>query len=263
MELMSSAFLCALVALLPQMLVKARNKNTLVSDVKFNNSLAIGRNSTLRKALLLNINGPPLVSNLSEIQSVYNDVTCKSCIVCMDRAIRAHSLHVHMSSNRPNAAQLRDDVLSKEINKRVKRETKTASEPAVDRSTKKSKGKKNKQQKAVTVTKYEVDSVVYALKVKETLVSNEQQSDKIVGTCQVYSVKKSFPCGSPDGEAVLQAAKRKANRKKSKKEQDKNIVTSTTVTSQISIFKKREVDSTQVLENIMPSIEDNTSIVEG
>ncbi|KAL0821173.1 hypothetical protein ABMA28_005792 [Loxostege sticticalis] len=262
MELMSSLLLCVLVALLPQTLGKSRDRRPPQLEVRFNNSLLIHqiKPHMLRKQLLLNINGPPLVNNVSELQSVFIDLACKRCHSCMERAMKAFKYHKHMINTRPSAEELQEDVLTNEIMYRTKRDIVPTDETMVStaddkKTTKKTRNKKNKTNRAVVVTKYNIDGEVYALKVKETM-NNEQNESKGASTCQVYSVKKSFPCDSAEGESLLTSAKRKANKRKAKKEQDKTSTTSTTQKTQTSVFRKREVDNSQVPENFMPSIEE-------
>jgi hypothetical protein len=207
----------------------------------------------LRKTILLNINGPPLVSNISELQSVFNDANCKDCHDCMDNAIKAYNNHIRMQNNRPSAEELRDD-LTNEVNVRIKRDLMSGEK--IEFTPKKTKSKKNKPQKTVTVTKYNVDNEVYALKVKETHVSVEKQDGIAVTTCQVYSVKKSFPCESLEGDALLSSVKRKTNKKKIKREQKNTFSSTVKSPTRTSVFKKREVDNTEVPDNSMSSIED-------
>ncbi|XP_063829804.1 uncharacterized protein LOC135079146 [Ostrinia nubilalis] len=258
MELMSSLLLCVLVVLLPQTLGISRVRSPPRLEIRFNNSLLIQQKPhTLRKQILLNINGPPLVNNVTELQTVFTALACKRCHNCMERAIRAYKVHNHIISNRPSAEELQEDVLTNEISYRTKRDIAPTSETIIPTSTeakttKKFRAKKNKINRAVMVTKYNIDGDVYALKVKEQL--NADQND--TKTCQVYSVKRSFPCDSAEGEALLSSARRKANKRKAKKEQDKTSTTPTTQKTQTSVFRKREVDNSQMPENFMPSIEE-------
>ncbi|KAJ8718515.1 hypothetical protein PYW08_002752 [Mythimna loreyi] len=251
MELMSSLLFCALVAHLPQ----AFGESSPDSEIKFNNSMVF-RQMPMPKKILLNINGPPLVNMVSDLQTVFMDVACSQCIDCMERAIKAYTTHHHIIKTIPSTDELHEQVLS--LGTRNRRDSSTPAEHTTSKS-KKNKSKK-KATKAVTVTKYNVDGDVFALKVKETNIvgSADQQNETQVSTCQVFSVKKSFPCDSPDGESFLTNAKRKGS-KKSKKDKDANKDTATTTSKphfMAPAFRKRQIDNSQVPDNFMPSIED-------
>lgn len=193
----------------------------------------------------------------------------------MERAIKAEKAHFHIISHRPSSEELQEDVLINEISYRTKRDIPPTDQtlPEVTenvaeetKTTKKTKTRKHKANKSVTVTKYNMDGEVYALRVKETPVTSEASNDtKPSGSCQVYNVKKSYPCESPESESLLVAARRRAGKKKSKKqEQEKtkpnDAPNSTTAKARVHVqtssFKKREVDNSDVPENFMPSIED-------
>ncbi|XP_047029244.1 uncharacterized protein LOC124636988 [Helicoverpa zea] len=258
MELMSSLLFCALVAHLPQalgMIPDTRVRNTDL-DIKFNNSMMIHQ-KPMQKKILLNINGPPLVNMVTDLQIVFMDVNCRKCIDCMERAIKAYTSHYHIVKTRPQYDELHEEVLKKRILQadRKKRETQSTTE----KYSTKIKRSKTKKTKAVSVTKFNVDGEVYALKIKETntQVSPDQQNDTQV-SCQVYIVKKSFPCDAPDAETFLMVAKRKVN-KKNKRDKERNKAAASTTESphfMAPAFRKRQVDNSQVPENFMPSIEE-------
>uniref|UniRef100_A0A2A4K3N0 HMA domain-containing protein n=1 Tax=Heliothis virescens TaxID=7102 RepID=A0A2A4K3N0_HELVI len=259
MELMSSLLFCALVAHLPQALGLIPDPKIRKSDldIKFNNSMMINQ-MPMQKKILLNINGPPLVNMVTDLQIVFMDVGCNKCINCMERAIKAYKSHYYILKSRPRSDELQEEVLKKRLLQanRKKREAATATEKYAS----KTKRTKPKKTKSVSVTKYNVDGDVYALKVKETntQVNAEQLNDTQVSTCRVYSVKKSFPCDTPDADSFLTVAKRKVN-KKSKKEKERHKVATTTTEKPHFLapaFRKRQVDNSQVPENFMPSIEE-------
>lgn len=244
-------------------LAEKREPKSRGADLKFNNSMVFHQ-MPMPKKILLNINGPPLVNMVSDLQIVFMDLHCKKCIDCMERAIKAYKSHYYIVKNRPRSDELHEEVLKhrhhgKGKSMRNKREINTSVSPVP--KLKRTKSKK-KASKSVTVTKYNVDGEVYGLKVRETntVVNAEQQNDT-QSTCQVYSVKKSFPCDTPEGESFLTVTKRKAT-KKNKREKDRNKVDVSTTTTTIRphfnapLFRKRQIDNSQVPENFMPSIEE-------
>ncbi|KAJ8714587.1 hypothetical protein PYW07_002812 [Mythimna separata] len=247
MELMSSLLFCALVAHLPQ----AFGESSPDSDVKFNNSMVF-RQMPMPKKILLNINGPPLVNMVSDLQTVFMDVACRQCIDCMERAIKAYTTHHNIVKTIPSTDELHDQVLR--LRSRNRRDSQTDNTTT---KTKKNKSKK-KATKSVTVTKYNVDGNVFALKVKETnmVASGDRQNVTQVSTCQVFSVQNSFPCDSAEGESFLTNAKRKVS-KKSKKVKDVNKDATTSKPHfNAPAFRKRQIDNSEIPDNFMPSIED-------
>ncbi|KAF9823842.1 hypothetical protein SFRURICE_013379 [Spodoptera frugiperda] len=266
MELMSSLLFCALVVHFPQASGDKRVRRLRLADIdiKYNNSMMINQ-MPMPKKILLNINGPPLVNILSDLQMVFMDVKCRRCIDCMERAIKAYKSQYHVLKSRPRSDELHEEVLRNRYvySVRNKREIAKETPQTTTPKTKRSKSKK-KATKSVTVTKY-VDGEVYALKVKETntQVNAEQNNVTHSTTCQIYSVKKSYPCDSPESITFLAIAKRKVN-KKMKKDKERqrlnSLITTTTTTEKPSFlapaYKKRHVDNSQVPENFMPSIEE-------
>ncbi|KAL4717220.1 hypothetical protein ACJJTC_017107 [Scirpophaga incertulas] len=257
MELMSSAFVCVLLAMLPQTLGTVRNRNFLSTNLKLNSSAVVIQQKPKRKILLLTTTGPSLVTN-NDLQRVFNDLTCKDCDSCMMRAIKAHQSHVakwYLGNSRLGAKEIREDILINKIS-RKKRDV------SIDNTTEvifeKKKTKKGKVQKTITVTKYNTGGQVYALKVKVAQLSFDKQNDteSPTTTCQVYSVKKSFPCESPEADTLTSPTKRKV-RGKSKNRAERKF-SSTTMKPSISVYRKREVDISQVQESFMPSIEEFT-----
>lgn len=189
--------------------------------------------------ILLNINGPPLVKVVTELQSVFRDVTCRNCTTCMERAIKAYRVHSHIINNVPNVHELYYDVLNNK--ERKKRNTNDLE-------------KNIKQEKSVTaaVTRYTKDRKVFAIEVKETIGD--------ITNCQVYSVKKSLPCDS--GSHIISASKRNNSRKSKKVIGNAPVHTegvsvfSETPESMVAAYKKREADNSHVPESFMPSIEE-------
>lgn len=208
------------------------------------------------KKVLLNIKGPPLVNMISDLQIVFMDMACSQCIDCMERAIKAYTKHNHAIKTVPSTDELHAQVLRLRKRYRNKRDSETSFNENTTVKTKRNKSKK-KTSKSVTVTKYNVDGVVFALKVKETntVGSADQQNDNQVSTCQIFSVKKSFPCDTPDSDSFLTVAKRKVS-KKSKKEKKAHATTTTKPYFVVPAFKKRQIDNSQIPDNFMPSIED-------
>ncbi|XP_059061534.1 uncharacterized protein LOC131854436 [Achroia grisella] len=263
MELMSSLLLCVL-ALLPQTLGKSGPGIPVkTQDVNLNTALTIKQMPTLRKHLHPNKDRSYISKNIRDIQSVFSDITCKTCHMCMERAIKTHMGKTHIESQRTKVEDLQYDMLTNEINGvRSKRSVNsTEYSKKYIKNENKGKYKKNRTHKYITVTKYDINDEVYALKVKEinTQLITERQSDTMISeTCQIYSVKKSFLCDSREGDTFLTAAKRKANKKKPRKVVDKNKSSTTTQKAKLAtlVFKKREVDNSQIPENFMPSVED-------
>lgn len=216
----------------------------------------------MQKKIFLNINGPPLVNMVTDLQMVFMDVSCRKCIDCMERAIKAYKTHNNIIKTLRNPDELHEQVLH--LKSKRNRNKRNANKSTTEKNTtSKVKRTKPKKTKTITVTKYNVDGDVFALKVKETnmLGGSDQQNDtQVLSTCQVFSVKKSFPCNTPEGESFLTVAKRKVNKKnkKAKKEKEANQTGATTMKAHFAApaFRKREVDNSQVPDNFMPSIED-------
>ncbi|XP_049872150.1 uncharacterized protein LOC126370996 [Pectinophora gossypiella] len=251
MEVMSSLLLCALVALLPQTLVSGKQSvRSSTTDIRFNNTIIIQQQKAKHK-LLLNLNGQPLVVKVNELQNVFSDYSCSHCTECMERAIRAHKLAGYQK-DRPDSMELHNDILKG----RVIRERRSANDSSQDKGDKKNKTKRAKAHRSITVTKYNIAGEVHALKVKESNPTNDETK---VGSCEVYKVSKSYACNSPDGEAILSAAKRK-NNKKNKKDKDKQQFSTTTGAPRspqsVPVFRKRQIEKFQIPENVMPSIEE-------
>lgn len=188
--------------------------------------------------ILLNVNAPPLVKTVTDLQSVFKDITCRDCITCMERAIKAHKINLHVLSYQSDENEFYYDVLNNERRKRN-----TAIPEDWERKIKEGKSIMG------TVTKYTKERKVFAIKVKE-IIENDRTS------CKLYSVKKSLPCES--GLDIISASKRSTN-KKSKKITEivpTNTATTERVQLKTSVYKKREVDNSQVSESFMPSIEE-------
>ncbi|KAG6441564.1 hypothetical protein O3G_MSEX001884 [Manduca sexta] len=253
MELMSSLLLCTFVVMAPQALAESFIHTDW--DTIYNDTMKNRQRPSIHNKILLNINAPPLVNVVSEVQAVFAEAACQNCIACMERAIKADKINLHMVDNRPSAEELQTDVLSERHNFDRHREKRNLANDTV--KLKKVKSKRNKVLKAVIVTKLKVDEQLYALKVKETITQTGEQLKDMKSTsttCQVYDVKNSFPCDTPEAEILLTVAKQRVN-KKSKKQKEKRTVPATTHKI-VPLFRKRQVDHSQVPENFMPSIED-------
>ncbi|XP_026741224.1 uncharacterized protein LOC113503446 isoform X2 [Trichoplusia ni] len=256
MELMSSLLLYALVAHLPQALANHIKPRPSDLDIKFNNSM-IFHQMPMPKKILLNINGPPLVNMVNDLQVVFMDVNCKKCIDCMERAIKAYKTHYHIVKQRPRTDELHQEVLKNRYGKgkRIKRESRSKKETETATTTSKTRKGKPKK-KTVSVTKYNVDGEVYAVKVNETSnqVNIEHQNDTLVSTCQLFSVTKTALCDTPEAFSVLLPPKRKTVKKKSTKTYRPRTPEPHFM---IPSFRKRQVDNTQEPDNFMSSIEES------
>ncbi|XP_075979750.1 uncharacterized protein LOC142978975 [Anticarsia gemmatalis] len=266
MELMSSLLLCAFVAFLPQALGFEYIEGD--SDLRYNNT----RNyltKSVHKKILLNLNGPPLVSMVSKLQQVFMDVRCKQCLECMERSIKAYKYQSDNIKKRPTVDELHAELLTSRGNILNSMYTgddrrKRQSDP-VDISAKKTKPKKTK--KSVTVTKYNVDGEVYALKVQETVKHPLEQNiphTNQSSMCHLYSVKKSYECDTRESESFLAIAKRKVIKKNRKDKASQATTTTTTETAHFNApsFKKRQVrgserpDQLEMPENFDFSLEE-------
>lgn len=188
-------------------------------------------------------------SEISDELVLSEDLSCKSCYSCIQRAMQSHLMSSHIKESYLSPLNLDDSK------KRIKR--KTTLNTAQNITDKKSKKLKFKRNKTVSIIKYNNSGKIYALKVKE-IQTNAPKNNSIT-TCQVYSIQKHFPCESPDADLLLTASKRKINKtsKKKRSKRQKNVSdTKTTVIAPAAAFRKSHVDSSQVPEQIMPSIEE-------
>ena len=221
-----------------------------VGEIKFNNSMEIHQ-MPMPKKVLLNINAPLVTGKMGTgLQEVFTDLSCSQCIDCMDRAIKAYKLHYQ------DVEKQSKQFLWSKTSYRNKRDADTNT--TTERTTTRIRRTKPKKRasKAITVTKYNVDGDVIALKIKETnLTTTDQQNDTQVTTCQVFSVKKSFPCDTAEGESLLTVAKRKVS-KKNRREKNASRTSSTKPHFVAPAFRKRQVEHYQISDNFMPSVED-------
>ncbi|XP_037874551.1 uncharacterized protein LOC119630132 [Bombyx mori] len=250
MELMSPLLFYAI--LLPTALGRLLFKPDW--EPKLNHSIKTRHNPTAHKKLLLNFNGIPLVNVISELQLVFNDVNCQKCTDCMERAVKAFIINQHIISSRPNLEDFQNDVLYEKLNiNRNKRDANKKVDAPNEKNTNKVKTKRTKANK-ITVTKYDVDGEVYALKVHETIHLKEKANNTIT-SCHVYGVKKSFPCETPEANSIVINLTRKRKANKTKKIKEKTIVVGTT--NRIpAMFRKRQLDDSQIPEHFRTSIED-------
>ncbi|KAJ0175091.1 hypothetical protein K1T71_009232 [Dendrolimus kikuchii] len=249
MELMTSLFLCALA--MPQALVVRTN-----TEIKYNTSKLINQKAVNHKKILLNINGPPLVNVVNDLQSLFVDTSCSHCTICMERAIRAYKSNLH-HLDRPTIEELQEEVLEYRYFNFNRDKRDTDSTEKHESATEQLKTRNQRVHQFIDVKKYNINGEVYALKINESNIidvkfSKGKTSDAL---CHVYSIKKYFPCNTPEAELLLTVSKRKAN-KKNKKEKIKSVVTTTEKKVSIPVFRKRHVDNSQVPENVMPSIEE-------
>lgn len=200
----------------------------------------------------------PVYSKVSDLQSVFMDPACRGCYICMERSIKAHKVHNKMDIMNNNIENLQAEYIVQNKARRDKRKInldKVASKQ--DNKGKKSKSRKNNQ--SVTIIKYNDNNKVYALKIKETYTNiiGRKNTTKMGSTCQVYSVEKSSPCESHEADLILSVSQNKIN-KKGKKEQSKSNSNVAVVKHAVVApeFRKRQIDNSQVPEQIMPSIEE-------
>ncbi|CAK1542177.1 unnamed protein product [Leptosia nina] len=191
----------------------------------------------------------------SELQAVFTDISCKGCVNCMERVVKAHKV------NHVNASQIRGDMNDsiRTIQENIVRDRRSVRFESVPKIEKKSK--KSKTKKSVSVIKYNENGEIYALKVKESntqLTPDQPNGTKTSSTtCQVYSIQKSLPCESPEADLILTASKRKTN-KKNKKVQGKRETSVPTEEATLiaSVFRKRHVDNSEVQEPYLTSLEE-------
>ncbi|XP_064072999.1 uncharacterized protein LOC113398728 [Vanessa tameamea] len=244
MELMSSLLLCALATLVPQ----ALGKKSIMST-GLNKTVILKRTPSMDKDHVISVQVPSSMNKVSDLKSVFLDATCKRCHNCMERAIKSHKVQNQIDLLKNE--QFHSELVDQEINKRNKRKTNASAQRKIDKKIKKSKSKN----KSVTIIKYNDNERIFALKIIETNkhVLLDQQTNNTM-TCQVYSVKKSFPCETPEADLILNESKTKINKnKKSKREQSKKNEKTTVIAP---VFRKRQIDDSQAPEQIMPSIEE-------
>lgn len=216
----------------------------------FSDSYVIRRKmNSMGKNIMLNKNSPNLLNRLSDLQSLFMDPTCRGCYTCMERAMKAQKPHIHMMDPRISSENFQDDRNMIEASRRDKRKAKSENTSA---KTKRSKSKRNK---GVTLTKYNDNGRIYALKIKETNLAQELYN-KTVTTCKVFTVQKSFSCDSPEANLILIDSKKRANKKgrKGHRKRETKVIKHTTVNT--PVYGKRNIDDSHVQEQIMPSIEE-------
>ncbi|XP_045775726.1 uncharacterized protein LOC123874442 [Maniola jurtina] len=264
MELMSPVLLCALVVFLPQALGQSRRKSSSY-DNEFNDSLLIKRKmGSIGKNIILNKNAP-MHSKINDLQSVFMDPACTGCHTCMERAMKAHKSRTHMMDPRISLENFQDDR-----NMIDERRDKRKAEWAAS-NVKKSKRSKPKNNKGITLMKYNHNGKIYALKINETnSVLDVHNNSETIMTCQVYSVKKSVSCESPEANLILTGSRKKTTKKGKKgygKRETKSVepmklieavkrAESTKTVIIAPVYRKRNVDDSQVPEQIMYSIEE-------
>lgn len=161
----------------------------------------------------------------------------------MQRAIKSHKTYKNLKVDGEN---FHDESFNRERNIRDKRKSNDSVQGKLDKKTKKTK--------SISITKYNEKEKIYALKVMEpkTQVSSNIHDKNNTMTCQIYSVKKSFPCESPEADLFLKESKKKINkRNKKENKREKNVSPVKT-----TVFRKRQIDESQAPEQIMPSIEE-------
>ncbi|XP_046966837.1 uncharacterized protein LOC124534854 [Vanessa cardui] len=247
MELMSSLLLCALATLVPQALGK---KNIMSSGL--NETVILKRTPSIDKDHVTSVQVPSPKNKVSELKSVFLEATCKRCHKCMERAIKSHKVNNQIDLIKNE--QFNNELVDQEVNTRNKRKTNANALRKVDKKTKKNKSKN----KSVTIIKYNDNERIFALKIIETnknMLLDRQTNNTT--TCQVYSVKKSFPCETPEADLILKESKTKINKnKKSKREQNKKNASDVKTTVIAPVFRKRQIDDSQAPEQIMPSVEE-------
>lgn len=217
-------------------------KNDIIHKTGVNVSTILKNTSLLNKGHVLNTRTPSS-NKVGDVQPVFMDVNCKSCIECMQRAIKSHKTYKNLKVDGEN---FHDELFNRERNIRDKRKSNDSVQGKLDKKTKKTK--------SISITKYNEKEKIYALKVMEpkTQVSSNIRDKNNTMTCQIYSVKKSFPCESPEADSFLKESKKKTNKrnkKENKREKNMSAVKTT-------VFRKRQIDESQAPEQIMPSIEE-------
>lgn len=196
----------------------------------------------------------PHLNLISDLESVYKDLRCRNCNLCMERAIKAYKTQNENMNNKDTTTGVQKYLIDTryEINDRPKRDLDTETKPRRNKM-------KKKSNKTITVTKYNIGGSVYGLKVKERAVQGSEPNNNVTSTCHVYSVKKTYDCNSPESEVFLSVAKRNVH-KKSKKEKAAENSTPATTTEKahfmVPSFKKRQVDQSEMAENFEFSIEE-------
>lgn len=203
---------------------------------------------------------------INEIQTVFSNITCHACIDCMERAIKAYKDNLYVSENQLSSNVFHNSILGNNYkinNFRVERDTDNATIALDVKGITAKLNSKNKVYKSMTVTKYNINGVVYALKVKGTNKQNnfnEKKNTKMASSdCQIYRIKKTFACDSSDAELFMANVKEKTKkeRRSQRIKKGKRIKFAITTTSEITtMYRKRNVDNSQVPENVMTSIED-------
>ncbi|XP_034833427.1 uncharacterized protein [Maniola hyperantus] len=267
MELMSPLLLCALVAFLPQALGHSRRKSSTY-DKEFNDYLLIKRKmGTIGTNIILNKNAP-LYSKMTDLPSIFMDPACSGCYTCMERVMKTHvKSHIHMMDPRISSENFQDDRNNMiDGSRRDKRKVEWGAS-----SVKKSKRSKPKKNKRISLMKYNDNGKIYALQINETnSVLGVYNNSETIMTCQVYSVKKSVSCESPEANLILTGSRKKTN-KKGKKGYGKRDTKSVdpmklieavkraepTKTVLIApVYRKLNIDDSHVPEQIMYSIEE-------
>lgn len=233
--------------------------NPELKEIKMSDMKIIGPTS-LRKKVLIKANSQ-MVSTRSELQSVFNDLKCAKCVRCMERAIKANTKHTHITKIKPNTQEIENDIIVSYYQykpPRNKRNTENIATKAITNQTTPNRTPNPlKRNKTVTVTKYNNDGQIYAVKIQEGYLVDGEDTGA-VATCEVYSVKKYFPCNSLAGELMLTSAKRKVHKRLKKVQEKKTTLTTTerAIYQTQSKAAKRQVDNSQLPENMMTSIEE-------
>ncbi|XP_063539656.1 uncharacterized protein LOC134748796 [Cydia strobilella] len=245
MELMSPLLLCALAALLPQALGV---KSTFISEIKRESPKFI-ESPLFHKTIWLKRKTPSGVSLDMVLDYLHETDKCSLCLDCINKALFFFSSKKSAASVPATHMQSRDFILNDIIeNYHHYKEVRNKRDTEVPTKTKKSNVSKSKN---VTVTKYNIDGQIYAIKLRErnSTQTENQHEDR---SCQVFSVRRYYPCDSPKAELIFTNARRKVNKaNRRSKKQTKSILTTDKPQPQSLAFRDK-----LLAEPFMTSIEE-------
>ncbi|XP_061720062.1 uncharacterized protein LOC133527181 [Cydia pomonella] len=244
MELMSPLLLCALAALLPQALGV---KSSFISEIKRESPKLI-ETPLFHKTVWLKRKAPSEVTLEMVLDYLHETDKCSLCLNCINKALYFLSSTKPTDDpprHMPSSDFILNDIIENYHQYKVERNKRDTEVPT---KTKKSNVSKSKN---VTVTKYNIDGQIYAIKLRERnfTQTENQQGDR---SCQVFSVRKYYPCDSPKAELIFTNARRKANKSNRRtKKQTKNTLTTDKPQSQSLTFRDK-----LLAEPFMTSIEE-------
>ncbi|XP_063368201.1 uncharacterized protein LOC134656574 [Cydia amplana] len=241
MELMSPLLLCALAALLPQALGV---RTSFISEIKPPTFI---EPPLFHKKIWLKRKMPSEVSLDMILDYLHESEKCSMCLDCINKALFSSkkSTTLSPSTHMESRHFILNDIFENYHQYKVERNKRDTEVPT---KTKKSYVSKTKN---VTVTKYTIDGQIYAIKLRErnTTQAENQQGDR---SCQVFNVRKYYPCESPKAELILANARIKTNKaNRRSKKQTKSTLTTDKPQSQTLVFRDK-----LLAEPFMTSIEE-------